>query len=110
MYRIGQEELKAVERVLGARALFKINSTEQDALHAEEEMKEKFGVDHALLMTSGHAALASALVGMGIGPGDEVITTPFTFFATAETIAMVGATPVFVDVDEDTYNIDASKM
>ena len=91
MYRIGQEELDAVARVIETRALFKINSKGQDAMLAEEEMKEKFGTSHALLMTSGHAALTSALIGMGIGPGDEVITTAYTYTASASVIHHVGA-------------------
>ncbi len=100
MYRIGKEELNAVERVFNARALFKINETEQDALHAEEEMRAKFGTKHALLMTSGHAALASALVGMGIGPGDEVIVPAYTYISSAMAVVEAGAIPVIVDVDE----------
>ena len=56
MFRIGKEEVAAVERVINAKALFKINKTEQDSFYAEEEMKEKFGAEYVLLMTSGHAA------------------------------------------------------
>ena len=89
MYRIGKEELDAVERVFRARALFKINSSEQDAMHAEEEMKEKFGTEHALLMTSGHAALASALVAMGVGPGDQVIVPAYTYISSAMAVVMI---------------------
>lgn len=100
MYRIGQEELCAIEGVIQSRALFKINNHGQDAMHAEEEMKEKFGTAHALLMTSGHAALASALIGMGIGPGDEVIVPAYTYISSAMAVVEAGAMPVIVDVDE----------
>ncbi|MBE6667785.1 MAG: DegT/DnrJ/EryC1/StrS family aminotransferase [Ruminococcaceae bacterium] len=100
MYRIGQEELNAVARVIETRALFKINKSGQDAMFAEEEMKEKFGTSHALLMTSGHAALTSALIGMGIGPGDEVIVPAYTYISSAMAVVAAGAIPVIVEVDD----------
>lgn len=76
----------------------------------EKEFAEYVGVKHAISVGNGTDALVIALKAMGIGEGDEVITTPFTFFATAESISAVGATPVFVDVRKDTFNIDPSKI
>lgn len=76
----------------------------------EEEAAAFLGVAHAVSCASGTDALHLALRGLGVGPGDEVITTAFTFFATIEAIHYVGARPVFVDIDPRTFNIDPAKV
>lgn len=76
----------------------------------EKEFSEYLGAKHSISVGNGTDALVIALKALGIGEGDEVITTPFTFFASAESISFVGATPVFVDVELDTFNIDPEKI
>ena len=72
----------------------------------EKEFAEYCGVEHCVAVNNGTSALHSALVCLGIGPGDEVITVPHTFIATAEAITAVGATPVFIDIEPDSYCMD----
>ena len=76
----------------------------------ETKLAAYTGAKHCITVASGTEALLIALMALGIRPGDEVITTPFTFVATAEMIVLIGAVPVFVDIDPETCNIDASKI
>ncbi|MFC1562512.1 DegT/DnrJ/EryC1/StrS family aminotransferase [candidate division KSB1 bacterium] len=76
----------------------------------EREVCEYIGASHSIGCASGTDALMIALMGIGICSGDEVITTPFTFVATAEVIAILNAKPVFVDINPETYNIDVEKI
>lgn len=76
----------------------------------EEEVAQYLGVKHAVGVNSGTDALVLGVAAMGIRPGDEVITTPFTFFATGECISHVRATPIFVDIDPTTFNLDVAQI
>lgn len=76
----------------------------------ESEVATYLGAKHTVAMNSGTDALVIGLRALGVGPGDEVITTPFTFFATAEAVSILGATPVFVDIDPSTFNIDVRQI
>ena len=97
-----EEMLRAVGDVFENGAF--INGPNVKAL--EKEIAGYVGSAHGIGLNSGTDALHLALRALDIGPGDEVITTPFTFVATTEAIGIVGATPVFVDIDPETYNID----
>ncbi|TFG14508.1 DegT/DnrJ/EryC1/StrS aminotransferase family protein [Candidatus Thorarchaeota archaeon] len=103
---IDHEELEAVEKVLksGMLAEGKVSRA------FEEEFQKYLGTKYATVTSNGTTALSTALEAMNIQPGDEVITTPFTFIASANTISMIGAIPIFVDVDPDTYNIDPEQI
>lgn len=76
----------------------------------EQKLANFTGAKHAISCSNGTDALLLAMMALDIKPGDEIITTPFTFIATAETIAFLGAKPVFVDIEEKTYNIDVTKI
>ncbi len=76
----------------------------------EQEVAAYHGVKHAVAVASGTDALHLALLAAGVGRGDEVITTPFTFIATAEAVSYTGAVPVFVDIDPDTFNMDIARI
>ena len=100
------EEFKAVREVLESGWL--MNGPKV------REFEEKFagycGAKFGIAVNSGTSALHIALLALGIGPGDEVITTPFSFIASADCIRLVGAKPVFVDIDLRTYNLDVEKI
>ncbi len=82
----------------------------EEVLELESELAKYVGVNHAVSCASGTDGLLLALMALGISAGDEVITVPFTWIATAEVISLLGAKPVFVDIDPETFNIDIEKM
>lgn len=81
-----------------------------EVIELEEKLAAYVGVKHCISASSGTDTLMIAMMALGIGHGDEVITTPFTFIATGEMISLLGAKPVFVDIDPRTYNIDPAKI
>ena len=103
---IREEVAEAVMRVLDSQRF--IHGPEVEAF--EREMEEWNGSASAIACASGSDALLLALMALGIGPGDEVITVPFTFVATVTAIARLGAKPVFVDIDPATFNLDPAKL
>lgn len=98
---IGEEEIAAVAKVLRSGNLVCGN----ECHFFEKELAEFLNVQHAIVVSSGTAALHLSLIAMGVGPGDAVIVPDFTFPATANVVELVGARPIFVDVDIDTYCI-----
>lgn len=103
---IDDTEIEAVSQVLASKWI----STGNRVREFERSFAEYLGVKHAIAVSSCTAALHLSLVIAGIGNDDEVITTPYTFTATAEAIRYVGAKPVFVDIHPDTLNIDTNKI
>lgn len=103
---ITQAEIEEVEATLRSGWL----STGPRAERFEQALAQRLGVPHALGASSGTAALHLAVLAAGIGPGDEVITTPMTWVSTANVILHAGAKPVFVDIEPDTLNLDALKV
>ena len=100
MYRIGQEEITELSKVILARDLFKVNQGLKESERVEANLKKIFETDFPIFMSSGHAALTSALVAMGIGPGDEVIVPAYTYIATAMAVVAAGAIPIIAEVDD----------
>ncbi len=109
MYRIGQEELDELKKVIEARSIFKINNGTRECLQVENKLAKLFDIRYPIFMTSGHAALLSALTAMGIGPGDQVIVPAYTYIATAMAVIAAGAIPVIAEVDE-TLTMDPADM
>ena len=100
MHNIGQEEIDAVRRVIESKKLLRYQGEERSETDRfEDEWAEKTGAKYAIAMNSGASALAAALVGMGVGPGDEVIVPGHTFIATAAAALVVGAVPIIAEVD-----------
>ena len=106
-YRTIEAEItEAVSRVFSTQSFV----LGEEVSELENEIAAYCDAREAIGCASGTDALILALMALGVGPGDEVITSPFTFFATASSIVRVGATPVFVDVDPDTYNMDPGQV
>ena len=104
--QIGKEEIKAVTEVLKSGVI----AQGPKVAELEEKFAKFIGVKYAIATSSGTTALHVALLAHGIGPGDEVITSPFTFIASANSILYAGARPVFVDIEEETFNIDPEQI
>ncbi len=108
---IGDEEIRAVAEVLRSGRLTTGNPLGGPKVREFEQLFREFvGVNHAVAVSSGTAALYAALLAFEVGPGDEVIVPSFTFVATANVVLMVGAKPVFADIDLNTYNIDVEDV
>ena len=100
MYRIGKEEIAELTKVIETRSMFKVNGGLKESETVEAKLRDKFGTEHAIFLTSGQAALTSALVSLGIGPGDEVIVPAYTYIATAMAVVAAGAMPVIAESDD----------
>ncbi|HQL02636.1 MAG TPA: DegT/DnrJ/EryC1/StrS family aminotransferase, partial [Synergistales bacterium] len=104
--RVRDETLAAINVVLDSQHF--ILGPEVEAL--EKDLAAYLGTAHTVGCASGTDALLLALMALDLGPGDEVITTPFSFFATASCVTRLGATPIFADVMPDSYNIDPKEV
>jgi len=81
-----------------------------EVIELEEKLADYVGVKHCIASSSGTDTLLIALMALGVGPGDEVITVPYTWISTAEMIALIGAKPVFIDIEEDSWNMDPALL
>lgn len=107
---IGKEEVDAATEVLKSGILTEKSGMGPRVLEFEKEFAHYVGAKHAVAMTSGTAALHSALLVAGVKQGDEVVLPSFTFHATAEVVLLAGAQPVFADIDPDTYTVTADTV
>lgn len=107
-------QYKALEKPINDRIQMVLNHGQfilgPEVEECERALASFIGVRHCLTAASGTDSLVMALMALGVGHGDEVITTPFSFFATAEVISILGATPVFVDIEPVAFNLDPSKL
>lgn len=118
MIRLEFIDLKAQYKLIEQKINNNINTVLQhgkfimgpEVFELEEKLAEYTGSQHCVAVSSGTDALLISLLALDIGAGDEVITTPFTFFSTGEMISLIGAKPVYVDIDPETYNIDSGKI
>jgi dTDP-4-amino-4,6-dideoxygalactose transaminase len=104
--QIREEVLAEIVRVVDSQKFI----LGEDVQKLEQEVAEYSGTKYAVGCASGSDALFLALMALEIGPGDEVLTTPYTFFATAGAISRIGAIPVFADVEERTFNLDIAQV
>ncbi|PKV48774.1 UDP-2-acetamido-2-deoxy-ribo-hexuluronate aminotransferase [Aquimarina sp. MAR_2010_214] len=104
------ENRKAIDRAMSNVVSSSRFIMGEEVQELEKQLQQYTGSKHAITCASGTDALILAMMALDIKPGDEIITSPFTFIASAETIAFLGAIPVFVDIDEATYNIDANQI
>lgn len=106
-YQLHREEINAaIQRVLDHGQFIMGPEIKQ----VEQVLSSFVGVKHCITAASGTDTLFMALMALGVGPGDEVITSAFTFIAPAEMVALIGAKPVFVDIDPETYNLDVNQL
>ncbi len=109
-----KKQYESIQTDVDARIMAVLNHGQYimgpEVIELEKKLSAHIGVNYALACSSGTDALVLALMALDIGPGDAVFTTPFTFFASAEAISLCGATPVFVDIDPETYNLEPSNL